>query len=86
MLQDLSVCICSNGGKTVLFCTPLSRVSVLPQDRLWGLPLFETPARTSGGASYSPEPFHLVTAFLRQGDLLEGRDNICSHMQVTAPI
>lgn len=48
------------------------------QDRLWALPLFRAPA----GASFSPEAFRLVTAFLRRGDLLEGRDNICAQMQV----
>lgn len=47
------------------------------QDRLWALPLFRAPA----SASFSTEPFRLVTAFLRQGDLLEGRDNICAQMQ-----
>ncbi|CAM9798585.1 unnamed protein product, partial [Laminaria digitata] len=47
------------------------------QDRLWALPLFRSPAN----ASFSTEPFRLVTAFLRQGDLMEGRDTICTHMQ-----
>ena len=41
------------------------------------LPLFRAPA----SASFSTEPFRLVTAFLRQGDLLEGRDNMCTQMQ-----
>ncbi|CAM9957866.1 unnamed protein product, partial [Ectocarpus sp. 13 AM-2016] len=48
------------------------------QDRLWALPLFRAPA----GASFSAEAFRLVTAFLRRGDLLEGRDNICAQMQM----
>lgn len=60
----------------------ITRVSPLLQDRLWALPLFKTPVRTSASASYSPEPFRLVTAFLRQADLLEGRDSICTHIQV----
>eukprot|EP00903_Cladosiphon_okamuranus_P016144 g14899.t1 len=48
------------------------------QDRLWALPLFRAP----GSASFSTEPFRLVTAFLRHGDLLEGRDTICTQMQM----
>ncbi len=57
----------------------LARAIALPfQDRLWALPLFRAPT----GASFSAEPFRLVTAFLRQADLLEGRDSICAQMQV----
>lgn len=53
--------------------------STLSQDRLWALPLFRSPAC----ASYSPEPFRLVVAFLERGDLMEGRDTICTQLQAS---
>lgn len=48
------------------------------QDRLWALPVFKSPA----SSSTSPEPFRLLTAFLGCGDLLEGKDSVCTQMQV----